>query len=48
MKKTIICLVGLAFVISSCSNRKTNKESIQTVKVDTVQAYGEKNRTTFS
>ncbi len=47
MKKTIVWLVGLMVIMSACSNKKTDGGTIQIVKVDTVQAYGEKSRTTF-
>ena len=49
MKRIFSCpLVVLLFIVSACSNRETNRTGfVQTVKVDTVRAYGEKSRTTF-
>ena len=47
MKKSIIGLVVLIFIFSACSRATTNEKAIQTVKVDTVRVYGEKNVSTF-
>lgn len=47
MKKIIALLMGLIFTISACSHKETDRETVQTVKVDTVRVYGEKSSATF-
>ena len=47
MKKIILVLAGLIFIISACSQKKIDETPVQTVKTDTVRVYGEKNSSAF-
>jgi len=44
---TLVLLAVLIFIISACSQKKTDEIVIKTVKTDTVQIYGNKSTSTF-
>ncbi len=47
MKNVILLITAMVLIISACSNNETREETIRTVRVETVQSYGEKTRITF-
>jgi len=47
MKTIKLLLLSLLFFVFACSQKKINEEVIQTVKTDTAQVYGEKQKVTF-
>lgn len=47
MKKVVLFIMVCIFVLSSCKHKETNSNIIRTVKVDTVQIYGQSRSVTF-